>query len=203
MRRGEKEVDLRIEGTIYGDGSVGIDAVSGCAEEPGVVEFCGTSAYAGTTKIKAGTLRVSTHDAPALCTGKVEVQAAGRLEGTSSIDPALASHGVVVSGTLAPGAPAGTLSVGSSGSENNVEMKSGSTLELNFSGADASALKVFGKFIVSDNVALKIIEDKDAGVTAFGQYEVLSASEGISGWFEKIELPSDEYSVYADNEVNI
>ncbi|MGI5867890.1 MAG: autotransporter-associated beta strand repeat-containing protein [Kiritimatiellia bacterium] len=196
-RRGTQGADLVVDANISGIGSIGIDTAD-TADTAGIVVFNGTNTYAGTTKVRAGTLRVNTQGAPGISVGKVEVSAAARLEGTSVIDPAASASTVSVSGTLAPGDPIGTLTIGSEGSENNVVMNSGSALEIRMNETGCASLAVFGAITLSTTTSLNLVT---TALPPAGMYLIASATDGIDGGFSEIIGESDRLSVMqrADN----
>lgn len=159
---------------------------------PGIVVFNGTNTYAGTTKVTAGTLRVNTQGAPGISVGKVEVAAAGRLEGTSVIDPVASASTVSVTGILAPGDPIGTLTIGSAGSENNVVMNNGSSLEIRMNETGCASLAVFGSMTLAGTTSLNLVSPS---IPPAGLYLIASTTGGIGGSFTEIIGESARLSV--------
>ena len=190
-RRGTQDADLVVDANIAGAGSIGIGAVD-AAYPPGIVVFNGANTYAGTTKVTAGTLRVNTQGAPGISVGKVEVAAAGRLEGTSVIDPVASASTVSVTGILAPGDPIGTLTIGSAGSENNVVMNNGSALEIRMNETGCASLAVFGAITLSGTTSLNLVAPS---IPPAGLYLIASATGTIGGSFTEITGESARLSV--------
>jgi autotransporter-associated beta strand protein len=190
-RRGTQDADLVVDAAISGINSIGIDRVD-ASVSPGIVVFNGTNTYASTTKVTAGTLRVNTQGAPGISVGKVEVAAAGRLEGTSVIDPVASASTVSVTGTLAPGDPIGTLTIGSAGSENNVVMNNGSALEIRMNETGCASLAVFGAITLSGTTSLNLVSPS---IPPAGLYLIASTTGGIGGSFTEIIGESARLSV--------
>ena len=196
-RRGTPAVDLMLDASIAGLSSISLETIN-ASVSAGVVVFTGTNTYGGGTKIKAGTLRVNTPNASGVGAGKVEVFAGARLEGNGVIDQTNAASTVVVSGTLAPGDPVGTMRIGSSGSENNLSLSSGSTLEIRITEAGCAALSVFGSATLTGTTTLNLIA---SDLPDAGNYLIASASNGIIGDLTQINGLTDTISVHksADN----
>lgn len=196
-RRGTQDADIVIDAAISGINSVGVDKID-ASVTPGIVVFNGTNTYAGTTKVTAGTLRVNTQGAPGISVGKVEVAAAGRLEGTSVIDPISSGSTVSITGTLAPGDPIGTLTIGSAGSENNVLLNNGSSLEIRANASGCASLAVFGSITLSGITSLDVLAPS---LPPAGLYLIASTTGTISGNFTEITGESARLAVSqsADN----
>lgn len=190
-RRGTQDVDLVIDAAITGLCSIAIDKHSSWAT-PGIVVFNGTNTFAGTTKVKAGTLRINTQGAPGISVGKVEVSAGARLEGTSTIDPASSSNKVRLWGILAPGDPIGTLTIGSSGSENDIEMNSGSSIEIRMNESGCASLAVFGSIAMTGTTSLDLVAESRPPT---GTYLIASAT-GTIGNFTSITGETGELQVF-------
>ncbi len=189
-RRGTQAVDLSIDAEISGISSLAFESVDGSVT-PGIVVFNGTNTYAGTTKVRAGTLRVNTQGAPGISVGKVEVTSGARLEGTSVIDPILANK-VRLWGILAPGDPIGTLTVGSSSSDNDVEMNSGSSIEIRMNESGCASLAVFGSITMTGTTSLNLVAESRPPT---GTYLIASAT-GTIGNFNTINGETGELAVF-------
>ena len=196
-RRGTPAIDLLMNASIAGLSSLSLETIN-ASVSAGVVVFTGTNTYNGSTKIKSGTLRVNTVGASGVGAGKVEVFAGSRLEGTGVIDQTNAASTVAVSGTLAPGDPTGTMRIGSSGSENNLTLSTGSALEIRINETGCAAVSVFGSVTLTGTTTLNLVE---SGLPEAGTYPIISASNGIMGDFAQINGLSERTSVYksADN----
>ena len=185
-RRGTADAELIINAVLSGDCSVSVDNIadSGGASG-GIVVFNGANTYAQTTKVINGTLVVNGTTGP----GKVEVNALGRLEGTGLIDPIAPASTISVTGTLAPGAPLGTLTIGSpNGGENDVVFNAGSILEIRADESGAASLVVNGKILTANNAKLRLVA---TGRVPVGVYTVVDASGGIPGDFAAKEGETD------------
>ena len=188
-RRGTADAELVVNAIIDGACAVSVDNVANSGAPGGIVVFNAINTYAQTTKILNGTLVVNGATGP----GKVEIAAAGRLEGTGVVDPANAFPALTIAvagGTIAPGAPLGTLTIGSpDGGENNVVFTApGSVLEIRADASGAASLKVNGAIQNAHNAVLRISATERPPA---GRYLVAEASEGINGVFAAIEDETD------------
>ena len=200
-RRGAADADLIVNAVIGGACAVSVDIIRNDNSNnnqngapinatSGIVVFNAINTYAQTTKVLYGTLIVNGATGP----GKVEIAAAGRLEGTGVVDPADATPPSTIAvngGTLAPGAPLGTLTIGSpDGGENDVVFNPSlsSVLEIRADASGAATLKVNGKITNAGSATLRL---SAAARPPTGRHLVVEASGGIGGAFAAIEGETD------------
>lgn len=172
-------------------GNLSMDAPGGVAITGGKIYFLGHNTYDDPTYIRAGTLDVS-GSAGELGTGygPVFVEAAGRLSGTGTVDPA-AGNDVTVRGTIAPRQ---TFTVGSPGSENDVVFENGGTLESWLRGNTADMLRIRGDLVIGDTTTLRIVRDQ----VLTDQYTLIEYTGQRVGAFDNIIGLGDLFLVYDD-----
>jgi autotransporter-associated beta strand protein len=129
------------DGSAGGKGSVGI-------RKTGVGKWIltGDNSYTGATNVEAGTLLINGNQSSA--TGLTTVSAGATLGGTGTLGGGLTS-----TGTVAPGASVGTLSVGG-----NVTMGEGAVFAAELSGATSDLLAIDGDLNLDQQVVYQLDE---------------------------------------------
>jgi autotransporter-associated beta strand protein len=131
---------------LSGTGS--FDVTGGYVPPPntGATTLSAANTYSGGTTVSGGLLLVNNASGSGTGTGPVSVSSAGRLGGTGTIAGAVTN-----SGTIAPGAGVGTLTMSS-----DLTMTSNSHLAIDLSGASADQLVVGGNLDLSSNDFLDV-----------------------------------------------
>jgi autotransporter-associated beta strand protein len=143
--------------------------------------FSGVNTYGGGTSINNGRLLANTPVSgtnSATGTGSVTVNVNGILGGTGQIAPT-GANGINVSGSVAPGASIGTLTINLSGTTGGVNMASGSTFTFEL-GTSASSIALAAAGSTSDRLA---ITGASAGDFAFSGNTV-NLSGGAAGYYK-------------------
>jgi autotransporter-associated beta strand protein len=130
----------------------------------GTLTLAGTNTYKGATAVNTGTVLVNGDSSAA--TGTVTVAAAGRLGGGGIIGGA-----VVVSGKLAPGDGAGTLTIGTPAAPKTLTLAASSTYEWQLGASAADKVVVTGELVLPAAWTLKLF---DAGGTLGSSYDLFT-----------------------------
>lgn len=183
--------------TLQGAGNGQISGIieNGAATSLGITKqgtgmwtFSGSNTYSGPTSIVAGTLNITGSHVGG---GSYTVAAGATLAGTGTIDPSTGST-VSIAGIVAPGTSAnngfGTLTVGSTGSPNNVSFSSGSELKIQLGEyGTTDMLAVNGGLALSSDVTLRLLVSQGA-FWGYG-YTIASFTPGsLSGQFAQIYI---------------
>lgn len=184
---------VTISGQIQDDASSESFSLASNTVNPGTIEIQSANDYKGGTQISSGaTLLISNSSGSATGRGSVSLNSSSVLAGSGFIDPSSGMH-VYINNTaaLAPGDPdvaggIGTLTVGSSGSENDVWFSSGSSLFADV-GATSDLLEIFGGLVTSGTGDI-FVDISDADGATPGIYTLVDYSTSFTGNFSLLEL---------------
>ncbi|MEX2171966.1 MAG: autotransporter-associated beta strand repeat-containing protein [Pirellulales bacterium] len=187
VMRSELGANLRLQGGLALDAGGVTKSGSGTAELGGLVS------YTGDTVIEGGTLRL---------TGEGTLAGTFRLDGGATLEHAgtnafssearLAGSGQVIGdllmpGTIAPGASAGTLTL-----TDDLSLVDTSVLELELGGTQAGIdfdlLQVIGQVTLDGALAVSLLDDFIP--TVGDSFGLLTADGGLSGVFDAAMLPT-------------
>jgi outer membrane autotransporter protein len=138
----------------------------------GTLVLTGTDTYSGPTVINGGTLVVNGSIA-----SPTTINPGGTLRGTGAVNAALTNNG-----TISPGDPTGTLSVGGAFTQGR-----NGVFQTQFDSTSAGTLHVTGTATL--NGALRV-SPRNGFVPSFGQtFSILTAGDGLSGTFASLSAP--------------
>ena len=170
-------------------GNITTTGASLTKEGTGTWKLTGNNTYGGGTTVSTGTLLVSNTLGSGTGSGNVTVAAGATLGGNGILDPGT-GNSLTINGFLAPGESAGTLTVGSSGSTNDVYLNGTYLAEM------GDQLNVFGNLTLGASSALNL-----SGTFTPGSYYTLVSTTGtVTGTFATItNLPTNWYVSYGEH----
>ncbi len=174
-------------------GNIVTTGASVTKEGTGIWKLTGNNTYGGGTTVSVGTLLVSNAFGSGTGSGGVTVASGAILGGTGVIDPG-AGNSVTINGTLAPGESAGTLTVGSLGSTNDVYLNGTYSAEI------GDLLKVYGALSLGGSSILTLGGSPTPGT----HYTLASYTGGLTGTFATINnLPAGWQVTYGSDAITL
>ncbi|MFA5203670.1 MAG: autotransporter-associated beta strand repeat-containing protein [Lentisphaeria bacterium] len=174
-------------------GNITTTGASLAKEGTGTWKLTGNNTYGGGTTVSVGTLLVSNTLGSGTGSGNVTVASGATLGGTGIIDPGT-GNSVTINGILAPGESAGTLTVGSLGSTNDVFLSGTYSADL------GDLLKVYGALSLGGSSILTLSGSPTPGTN----YTLASYTGGLTGTFATINnLPDGWQVTYGGNAITL
>jgi hypothetical protein len=129
-----------------------------------------------TVAINAGTVKIDFNGHTLTAESGLSIAAGATLKGSGTI-----VGDIVNAGTLAPGASAGTLSIGTQAAPGSVTMAAGSIYEWEFDGAAGDTIAIVGDLTFDGPWTLKLV-DLGGGAPPPGQYNLFTFTGLCSGF---------------------
>ena len=170
---------INYSGSIGNDGSGALTVKSSLAN--GVLTLQGANTFTGNTTLTNVTVLANNVSGSATGSGNVTVQNGATLAGTGAVGNSVS---VVAGGTLAPGNPIGTLSIG-----NNLTLAAGSTtwLQVQHSPLTNNTVTVAGPLTQGGTL---VVTNSGGSAFAAGDSFALFSAAGYNGAFGSINLPA-------------